>query len=179
MAMTQLSETHPTTPDAPLVNEISQFLYHEARLLDENRFVQWLALVTPDISYRMPLRINREKKDGSDEVDEMSFFEENHTTLSSRVARLGTRSAWAEDPPSRVRHFITNVLVETGADEHEYTVTSNLLFTRNRGSAEHSDILAGVRNDVLRRVDGLLLLASRVVHLDHAVLGTLNLSTIY
>jgi hypothetical protein len=92
-----LDATH-TNPDAHQPVHPTQ----NARLLDENWFVQRLALVTADINYRMPLRINQEKKDGSDGVDdEMSFFEENNTTLSSRIARLGTKSAWTEDPPLR------------------------------------------------------------------------------
>ena len=39
-----------------LQHEVEQFLYHEARLLDERKFDDWLALLTDDIHYWMPIR---------------------------------------------------------------------------------------------------------------------------
>ena len=159
--------------------QITQFLYTEAQILDEGRFADWLTLVTEDISYRMPVRVTREKRDGSDTRDDSSYFEENLTTLTSRLARLGTRSAWAEDPPSRTRHFVTNIQVLATADPRETRVLSNLLFTRTRGSDPALDQLTGRREDLLRRVGLGWRLARRTVVLDQSVLGTLNLSTMY
>ncbi|MCL5077364.1 MAG: aromatic-ring-hydroxylating dioxygenase subunit beta, partial [Actinobacteria bacterium] len=98
---------------------------------------------------------------------------------TSRVARLGTKSAWADDPPSRTRHFVSNILVQPGADSSEYLVTSALNFVRNRGSICVSDQLTGKRKDILRRVQGDLKIASRDVYLDQVVLGTPNLITLF
>ena len=39
--------------------EVEDFLYHEARLLDERRFHEWLDLFTEDVVYWMPTRSNR------------------------------------------------------------------------------------------------------------------------
>lgn len=165
--------------DAELHWEISQFLYNEAALLDARDFQAWLGLVTDDITYRMPVRLTREKKDGADIDPRATYFEEDLTTLTVRLDRFGTRSAWSEDPPSRTRHFISNVLVSEGDSPDEVIVESYLLFTRNRGNDRHNDELTGHRSDVLRNVDGVWKLARREVVLDQTVLGTLNLSTIY
>jgi len=109
--------------------EIEQFLYREARLLDERRFHEWLQLLTDDVRYWMGSRSNRYPKsskaiaildpdryveDDLTKEDELAILDETKQTLSQRVARLDTGMAWAEDPPSRSRHLITNIEVEPG-----------------------------------------------------------------
>jgi 3-phenylpropionate/cinnamic acid dioxygenase small subunit len=91
--------------------------------------------------------------------------------------------AWAEDPPSRTRHLITNVTVrrnaEGGADgaDGEYVAESAFLCYRNRLERE-VDIYAGGRTDILRRSeDGGLLIARRTILLDQNVLLAKNIST--
>ena len=98
------------------IREVEQFLYREARLLDNRRFSEWLELFSNDLRYWMPTRSNRYPVnskaisilDGSlyedDEIsgdDELALMDETKDTLERRVARLGTGMAWAEDPPSR------------------------------------------------------------------------------
>src|SRR5262249_47325129 len=41
------------------IREVEQFLYREARLLDERRFRDWLELFTDDVRYWMVMRSNR------------------------------------------------------------------------------------------------------------------------
>ncbi|MBW0101436.1 3-phenylpropionate/cinnamic acid dioxygenase subunit beta [Pseudonocardia sp. KRD291] len=159
--------------------EISQFLFEEAALLDAPDFTGWLSVLTEDIRYRMPVRLTRERKDGHSVDPDAVYIDEDLASLSVRAARLGTRSAWAEDPPSRTRHFVTNVVVRAGDAPAEVAVRSNLLFTRSRGGSTANDVLTGLRSDVLRRADGAWKLARREVVLDQTVLGTLNLSTLY
>ena len=48
--------TSTVLPNTELYGRVTGFLYHEAELLDTNRFADWLALLTPDIEYRMPVR---------------------------------------------------------------------------------------------------------------------------
>lgn len=158
---------------------IGELLIHEARLLDERRFDDWLALLADDMTYRMPVRVTADLRSGSDVVEEMSYFEEDRQTLTVRLSRFGTNSAWAEDPPSRTRHFVSNVQVEQGPSAGELRVTSYLMFTRCRGSNPVVDILTGLRADAWRADGSGWLLAERRVYLDQSVLGTLNLSTIY
>src|SRR5438067_13788246 len=112
-----------------VIREVEQFLYREARLLDERRFHEWLALFTDDVHYWMGARANRYPRnskaisilspnryveDDRTREDELSILDETKETLAGRVARLETGMAWAEDPPSRTRHVISNIEVAEG-----------------------------------------------------------------
>ncbi|MDR7519559.1 MAG: aromatic-ring-hydroxylating dioxygenase subunit beta [Armatimonadota bacterium] len=155
--------------------ELLEVLYHEAELLDGRRLDEWLALLTEDAAYRMPIRLTRERSRTDDHSTEMQFFWDDRTSLALRVQRLKTEFAWAEDPPSRTRHFISNVRVRpAGGDEVE--VRSCVLIYRNRGEATDFDLISGERQDVWRRTDGAWRLARRVFIVDQATLGTRNLA---
>ena len=86
--------------------------------------------------------------------------------------------AWAEDPPSRTRHMISNVEVEPGESEAEVKVYSNFLVYRSRAETEE-DFYVGTRRDVLRRVEGGWKIARRRMVLDQAVLTAKNLSVFF
>src|SRR6202043_2283814 len=119
--------------------EVEQFLYREARLLDERRFHEWLELLTDDVRYWMAARTNRYPKiskaiaildpasyveDDMTKENELAIFDEVKQSLSGRVARLDTGMAWAEDPPSRTRHLITNIEIEAGEADSELRATA-------------------------------------------------------
>lgn len=165
-----------------LEREIERFLYHEARLLDERRFGEWYELFTDDVRYFMPLRRNRLRREQDAELtggDDLSYFDDDKRFLHSRILRLETGMAWAEDPPSRTRHLVTNVLVDVVEDAPgEYEVASNFLLYRNRLETE-VDLFAGCRQDVLRREAGGLRIASRTILLDQNVLLSKNLSVFF
>ncbi|MBM4765159.1 3-phenylpropionate/cinnamic acid dioxygenase subunit beta [Bacillus sp. B15-48] len=160
--------------------EITNFLYREAHLLDSRNYHEWLNLLADDLVYRMPARVTKEVSHDTPNIDYKSkFFEETKQTLTTRVKRLETSSAWAEIAGPRQRHFISNVFVEKGIsyDEYEeYIVRSNFLYKRNRGSALTSEELFGSREDVIRHENGEWKLASRIIYPDQVVLGTINLS---
>jgi len=153
-----------------------KFLHLEAELLDCGRYEEWFGLLTDDITYQVPVRVTRERGAGSEFSDSMFLLDENKTTLGIRIKRLTTGAAWAEDPPSRVRHFVSNVRVAPTAHADEVAVRSYLLVYRNRGSDPGHDLLSGERFDVLRREASELRLASRRVLLDQATIGTKNLA---
>src|SRR5436190_14164920 len=174
------------------LREVEQFLYREARLLDERRFREWLELFTDDVRYWMGARSNRYPRtskaisilspnryveDDQTRADELSIFDETKETLSGRVARLETGMAWAEDPPSRTRHLITNIEVagDTGPD---LTVRSNFIVYRSRAETEQ-DFYVGARQDLLRRVEGGLKIARRKMTLDQDVVSAKNLSIFF
>jgi 3-phenylpropionate/cinnamic acid dioxygenase small subunit len=156
--------------------EVYSFLMREAELLDERREREWLELFTDDAEYLMPVRVNRERGEGDGFSEEAFYFEETRGSLELRVRRLETEYAWAEDPPSRTRHFVTNVRVAEGEEEDEVAVKSNLLLYRSRGSDPHHDLLSAERKDILRKEDDQWKLRKRVILLDHSVLMTHNLS---
>ncbi|HUC12194.1 MAG TPA: 3-phenylpropionate/cinnamic acid dioxygenase subunit beta [Stellaceae bacterium] len=176
-----------------LIREVEQFLYREARMLDERRFYDWLELLTDDIRYRMTTRGNRYQRvskaiailDPSRYVeedlageDEFAILDEDKASLAGRVARLDTGMAWAEDPPSRTRHFVTNIEVAPAMSAGEIAVCCNFLVYKNRSEAEQ-DFYVGSRRDLLRRVDGSWRIARRCLVLDQNVMLAKNISTFF
>jgi 3-phenylpropionate/cinnamic acid dioxygenase small subunit len=178
---------------AEVIREVEQFLYREARLLDERRFHEWLELFTDDVRYWMPGRNNRYPKASKAIVmldpdryieeeltkeDELAILDETKETLDRRIARLETGMAWAEDPPSRTRHIITNIEVELGDAASELKVSSNFMVYRSRSETEQ-DFYIGARQDVLRQVDGAWKIARRKIILDQNVLLAKNVSIFF
>jgi len=176
-----------------VIREVEQFLYREARLLDERRFHEWLELFTDDVHYWMTGRSSRYPRsskaigilDPDRYVDaeltkdaELAILDETKTTLGGRVARLDTGMAWAEDPPSRTRHIIANIEVEPGDATSELKVYSNFMVYRSRAETEQ-DFYVGAREDVLRHVDGAWKIARRKLILDQNVLSAKNVSIFF
>ncbi|MDR7510609.1 MAG: 3-phenylpropionate/cinnamic acid dioxygenase subunit beta [Armatimonadota bacterium] len=161
---------------ADVRGEVLEFLHHEAELLDDGRLDEWLELLTEDVSYAMPVRLTRERGQEPAVSAEMQFFQDDLATLRLRVRRLRTDFAWAEDPPSRTRHFVANARVAPGPTPDEVDVRCNVLVYRNRGASAASDLISGERRDRLRRVGGAWKLARRVFVPDQATLGVDNLA---
>jgi ethylbenzene dioxygenase beta subunit len=170
--------TSPTThaEDLQLLWECTAFLNDEAELLDDNRQREWLELLDPEIDYRVPIRVTRERSMGAGFSEDGYHMLEDYGTLEVRVDRLDSEYAWAEDPPSRMRRFVTNVRLR-GVEGDAVNVRSNLLVWRGeRYDRPGVELLAGERRDVLRRdAAGGLKLLRREVLLDHTTLGTPNL----
>jgi 3-phenylpropionate/cinnamic acid dioxygenase small subunit len=83
--------------------------------------------------------------------------------------------AWAEDPPSHTRRFVTNIRVSPGTSEDELDVRSSLMLFRSRGDMGAYDLIVGERFDGLRSIEGELRIARRRIVLDQSSLGTKNL----
>ncbi len=166
-----------------LKQEIEEFLYYEADLLDERQYEDWLALVADDVRYWMPMRRNVKVDDIEREFTreglDISWFDEGKETLTRRVRQIQTGVHWAEEPVSRISHMVSNVrLLEASpswADPVEVTVRCRFLIYRNRVETE-TDILVGKREDLLRRVDGQWQITRRKIVLDQNVLLTKNLT---
>jgi ethylbenzene dioxygenase beta subunit len=167
-----------TVDFAQLRHEVEQFLYYEARLLDDENYGAWLELLTDDFRYWVPGVENRSRKDplGSTPRHHMAYFDDTKMDLARRVKRFTSDTAWSENPPTKQFHAITNIeLVPTEAAD-ELTVHS--LTTVYRGRYEGTgDILYGRREDLLRRVDAELRLANRQVVISHNILQSKNLNT--
>ena len=161
-----------------LREEIEAFLMEEAELLDNGHLREWLERCTDDIRYEVPVRVTRERSSGRGLSRDMAHWTDDWTALEMRVLRQETEYAWAEDPPSRTRHFVTNLRLSAGEGEDEVAVRSNVLLFRSRGDSPNHDLISGERHDVVRRVDGRWKLARRTVILDHSTLPTHNLPII-
>ncbi|MBM3221212.1 MAG: 3-phenylpropionate/cinnamic acid dioxygenase subunit beta [Candidatus Rokubacteria bacterium] len=158
--------------------EVEDFLYREAELLDERRFEEWLELFTDDVRYFMPMRRNVPADELAREFTreglDVNWFDEGKDTLTRRVKQIRTGVHWAEQPPSRTCHMVSNVQVLSAAGD-EVCVKSRFLLYRNRVETE-TDVLVGKREDVLRRVAGGFQIARRKIVLDQNVLLAKNLT---
>ncbi|WP_213575844.1 3-phenylpropionate/cinnamic acid dioxygenase subunit beta [Rhodococcus sp. USK13] len=168
--------------------EVEQFYYEEAELLDDGRYTDWLDLLADDLDYWMPTRTNRLRRQQALSIaarGEAAFYDETKDSLAWRIRRFDSGMAWAEDPPSRTRHLVTNVAVKhadpgehPGFTENDLLVRSAFLVYRNRLEREEN-IFAGGRTDLLRRTDTGLSVARRTILLDQNILQSKNISTFF
>jgi 3-phenylpropionate/cinnamic acid dioxygenase small subunit len=162
---------------SPIYNQVLEFLYEEACMLDEIRLKDWSLTLAEDLVYGAPLRQTRPMaQQAASVIRTMQHYHDDYRSIMGRIMRLTGKSAWAEDPPSRTRRLVTNVMVRTGEHPGEYTVRSNLLITRSRFNFDEYDLISGERHDVLRQSGDTFKLARREIILDQAVLGTPNLA---
>ena len=168
----------------PVHQAAHQFLVEEAALLDGADYAGWLALLCEDIRYLMPVRVTTARGADFDSLAGMAHFDENMYALRKRVERLATDHAWTEDPPSRTRHFVSNVRTFPAGDaagagpapRAELRVESSLLLFRSRGDTREADLVSAGRTDTLRPAGDGYRLARREIVVDESVLRTQNLA---
>ena len=166
-----------------LAQDVADFLYREAEILDERRYEEWLALLADDIRYWMPMRRNvkfgEAEREFTREGTDIAWFDEGKDTLTRRVRQIQTGIHWAEEPQSRIAHLVSNVqVVEASpsvAEPQEVAVKCRFLIYRNRVETE-TDLLVGKREDLLRRVGNDWQIARRKIILDQNVLLSKNLT---
>jgi biphenyl 2,3-dioxygenase beta subunit len=160
--------------------QVERFYYDEAALLDAHRYEEWLALFSDDAHYFMPIRRTRMQRELDKEFTqpgEMAFFDDSKMLLAGRIAKLRTGRSWAEDPPSRTRHLITNIRVISD-DGQQLEIESNFHVYRTRLKSEE-DSWIGMRRDVLRRVGDSFQIVDRRIFLEQTVLLSRNLSNFF
>jgi len=165
--------------DADLL-KIERFLRLEARLLDQERYRDWYALLADDLFYWMPLRENRRRRTKGREIapDHMAFFDERKADIDIRLQRLESGMAWTEDPPTRHVYAISNVEAFDTPVADEYEVHSVFTMYRNRSERDESTLM-GRRRDILRRHGDSFQIARRLILLQQSVLLTKNLSVFF
>src|SRR5262245_37806724 len=139
------------------LHRCERFLMHEARLLDEGRCVEWLALFTPDGSYWVP-----SEPDQDNPHDIVSLIYDDRRLLEPRVRRLASSRIYSQEPRSRTSRIVSNVSLEDG-DNNACTVRSKFLMVEYRREAQR--LFAGTAFHRLVHVDGLILIASKRVNL--------------
>lgn len=160
--------------------EVERFYTSEAALLDAHRYEEWVQLFSDDTHYFMPIRTTRLRRELGKEFTkpgEMAYFDDDKRILLGRVAKLATGTAWAEDPPSRTRHIVTNVSVVEDRGE-ELEAQSNFLVYRTRLKSEETTWI-GSRRDLLRRHNGSFLIVRRHILLEQTVILSQNLSNFF
>ena len=117
--------------------EAEDFLYAEARLLDEGRFKDWLELFTEDGIYWLP--IDRE----AGPTDHLSIIYDDDLRRRERVYRLTQTSFPAQDPPSSTHHLISNVMVEDATETDATILSSQLIHEIRAGAADDRQLDLG------------------------------------
>jgi 3-phenylpropionate/cinnamic acid dioxygenase small subunit len=134
---------------------VEQFLYHEAQLMDEHRCDEWLSLWTEDALYWVP-----SNHDDVDPKREVTLIYDDWVRLQLRVSRLKSGFAHAQEPKSRMRRLISNIVIEETANG-EIVASSNFLLAELRRGKQ--DLFAGRSIHRLRAHNGSFKLASKKV----------------
>ena len=138
--------------------EIEQFLYAEARLLDNREFEQWYELLADEIHYYMPARsfvYEEQVREGFSGGFGGSNFDDDKERMGHRVRKLLTGRDHIERPHSMLRHHVNNVQVEPQDAPDTYRVRSYFIVTRLRHT-RFKDIYSGEKTDILRRAPNSL-----------------------
>ena len=114
---------------------IENFLYREARLMDEHAYDEWLSLWAEDLLYWVPCN-----EDDIDPLRHVSIIYDTRPFLEDRIERLKSGVAYAQEPKSRLRRVVSNIEIEEG-ESGEVTVYSNFNLTELRRSRQ--DTFAG------------------------------------
>jgi ethylbenzene dioxygenase beta subunit len=166
------------TASLELAHALTQTLYREARLLDDENYAEWVVMLADDLHYHMPgieTRYRRDKTNQVSDLTRMAYYNDNLEEIKKRLTRLETGTAWSEDPATRYTHIITNVEVEHTETDGEYRVFSNFYAYRNRNERDE-DSLIGSRVDIWRAVGGTYQLVRRRIILKHNVMLSKNLN---
>jgi PAH dioxygenase small subunit len=169
-------KVRPVHYNEPLYYEAFGFLQNEASLLDNKLWRDWLNILSDKLSYRMPVRTVPQSREPQAEFsNEMYHFYDNFKTISMRVERMFTDLAWAEDPSSRTRRFITNVRVSE-LEDHKLEVKSYILLMRSQHDIAKYQMLSAERIDILVQKEDGLKLEKRDIYADQTTLGVENLA---
>ena len=122
-----------------------RFLIHEARLLDDRRFRDWMGLFTEDGTYWVPAVPGQKSP-----FDQVSLFYDDRDLMGTRIARLEHPRIHVQTPPSRTVHVVGNVVLEEADEEKgECLVGSTMIMVEYRD--ERQRIFAGRQQHRLRR----------------------------
>ena len=128
-----------------LLDEVTQWVYREARLQDEHRYDEWEALWTDDGIYWIPAN-----GEGGDPEQEMSIIYDNRSRIALRIRQFHTGKRYSQTPKSRLRRVVSNIEILSD-DGGELTVGSNALIFE---SHVRGDTLWAARNEYRLRREG-------------------------
>lgn len=150
-----MAVTDPSPPQSRLV----EFIYREARLLDEKRFDAWYELFTDDARYWMPL--TRGQPDGRTHT---SLFYEDKLLLKVRIERLRHPNAFSQQQPSFCQHVLQQpALEESGTAADEVLMRTPFMYVESQ--LDTQIVLAGVAYHHLTCIDGTLRIRMKKIEL--------------
>lgn len=170
----------PRFAPAEVHSAVTQFLVYEAMLLDQDRLTEWLDLLDDSFVYSIPLRHDRERKQGGNSFVAGSYrIHDSKKALGYRISRLNTGHAWVEELPSRTSRLVGSVAVMPADKPDVYEAISSIILYRQHGDQRDFEIIPARHEDVLKRqADGSFRFLSRAVFLTEKCLSTNNLAII-
>jgi len=139
------------------LHRCEQFLLHEARLLDEGKFDDWLALFTLEAWYWVP-----SEPDQADPVETVSLIYDDRRLLETRVRRLASPRMYSQEPRSRTTRIVTNVTIEE-AESSACVVRSKFMMVEYR--REQQRLFGGTMLHRLVQAEGRVMIAWKRVNL--------------
>ena len=152
-------------------DDVIDFIYAEARMLDEGRFSEWLDLWLEDGIYWMPLDY---KQTDPDLVT--SLLHEDHFMRKLRVERLNGERTFSQKPKSRCSHVIQRPFVdEFDVEAGRFKTNTSMHYVETR--LDEQQLLALTATHDLALVDGRLRIANKRVDLlnSDAAFGNIQL----
>ncbi len=115
--------------DAAVRDDFRRLLEREARLLDQRRYDDWLAMYTAECIYWVP-----STPQAGDPRREIAIMFDDRRRLEDRVYRLRTGFAWSQAPASRTVRLVSNVEVFATADDDVRMLRCNFLISEFWGN---------------------------------------------
>jgi benzoate/toluate 1,2-dioxygenase beta subunit len=149
----------PSAGGRPDRRELEDFLFHEARLIDEQRWEEWNALFTPDGKYWVPAA-----PDQKDPLDHVSLIYEDALLRAVRIKRYRHPQAFSLQPQPRSLHLVSNVILDSFDEGSGVSVVKSrfIMFQYRR---EQQDVFGGACTHHLKREDGEFRIALKRVDL--------------
>lgn len=171
-------ETTSVLDRALLQWSVEQFYFAEASLLDAHRYSDWIELFSKDVHYWAPGRLTREGTPDTTGDSELCVFDDDYGSLELRIESFQPKSAWAEIPPSRTRHLISNIQVTSAGPDQVSASSSFFVFRSRLESVQH--LFVGCRHDRLDRLaDDRWRIRERKIVFDHSSFMTDNISIMF
>jgi len=143
----------------PSREDLIDFVYDEARMLDEGRYTEWMELWMPDGVYWMPLDYKQTDPDCV-----TSLLYEDQFMLRLRVERLNGARTFSQKPKSRCHHVIQRPFVDViDHDANRYVTNTNMHYVETR--LDDQQLLALTATHELTVVDGKIRIANKRVDL--------------
>ena len=136
-------------------SEAEDLLYREARLLDDLRHQEWLAMLDENATYWIPCN-----GEGTDPNREISLVFDDKHRLTDRIGRLQSGLAHAQNPPSKTKRLVSNVQIENATENTATILSGFILYELRRGKER---VFAGRYEHRLHLVDGTWKIASKKV----------------
>jgi 3-phenylpropionate/cinnamic acid dioxygenase small subunit len=136
-------------------SEAEDLLYREARLLDDLRHQEWLAMLDENATYWIPCN-----GEGTDHNREISLVFDDKHRLTDRIGRLQSGLAHAQNPPSKTKRLVSNVQIENATENTATILSGFILYELRRGKER---VFAGRYEHRLHLVDGTWKIASKKV----------------